>query len=256
ARQVQRVDVIHQRRITLGMRQRLAQAGTGQAQVTDNAEMARRDPARNTQAERIAADLGGHGLEHGAPVVHPGVRVGTLVRQRAEQGHGIPALAGQELVQQGHIGGGNTVDMHDVICQKIDPGCQEQSDRRGQYWSHHNKTKADPDDRPDDPTQCLPAVGGHQGMVDRNYGGMLIIFDRLFGTYVEEADEEPVDYGITRQVHSYNPLWPNLHEWVDMFRDVLKPGPLWLRLKHLWSPPRWQRPDNSCAVAEAQHANA
>src|SRR5690606_41013430 len=84
-----------------------------------------------------------------------------------------------------------TLSLHDALPIS---GCQEQSDRRSQYWHHHNKTKADPDDRPDDPTQCLPAVRGHQGMIDRNYGGMLIIFDRLFGTYVEEADERSEEH--------------------------------------------------------------
>ena len=47
----------------------------------------------------------------------------------------------------------------------------------------------------------------------------------------------------------------NLHEWVDMFHDVLKPGPLWLRLKHLWAPPEWRRPETTTA-AEAHNANA
>ncbi|CAD5107600.1 sterol desaturase family protein [Zestomonas carbonaria] len=83
--------------------------------------------------------------------------------------------------------------------------------------------------------------GRNPQYIDRNYGGILIVFDRLFGTFVEER--EPVEYGILRQVHSVNPLWLNLHEWVDMFRDVARPGPWRLRLKHLWAPPEWQRPD-------------
>ncbi|BAX63083.1 hypothetical protein [Burkholderia stabilis] len=69
---------------------------------------------------------------------------------------------------------------------------------------------------------------------------MLIIFDRMFGTYVEET--EPVDYGITQQIRSYNFLVLNLHEFVDMWRDVFAPGPVIQRLKHLWMPPEWERP--------------
>lgn len=69
---------------------------------------------------------------------------------------------------------------------------------------------------------------------------MLIVFDRLFGTYVEET--EPVDYGITQQIRSYNFLVLNLHEFVDMWRDVFAPGPILQRLKHLWMPPEWERP--------------
>jgi sterol desaturase/sphingolipid hydroxylase (fatty acid hydroxylase superfamily) len=75
--------------------------------------------------------------------------------------------------------------------------------------------------------------------IDKNYGGVLIIFDRLFGTYEPEVEE--VEYGIPRQIRSYNFLVLNFHEFVDMWRDVFAPGPLWQRLKHLWKPPEWER---------------
>ena len=76
--------------------------------------------------------------------------------------------------------------------------------------------------------------------IDKNYGGVLIIFDRLFGTYQEEV--EAVDYGIaTRQPKSHNLLTLNFHEFFDMWKDVRRPGPLWQRLKPLWMPPEYQR---------------
>lgn len=65
------------------------------------------------------------------------------------------------------------------------------------------------------------------------------MFDRLFGTYVEES--EPVDYGIVRQVRSHNLLTLNFHEFAAMLGDVARPGPLCLRLKHLWVAPEWLR---------------
>jgi len=98
--------------------------------------------------------------------------------------------------------------------------------------------------------------GRNERYIDKNYGGVVIIFDRLFGTFVEESDDVPVDYGITRQVDSYNPVWLNLHEWVDMFRDIMKPGPLGQRLKHLWMPPEWVRPDPAADATDARKANA
>lgn len=76
--------------------------------------------------------------------------------------------------------------------------------------------------------------------IDRNYAGVLIVWDKLFGTFVPE--QAPCDYGITRQIHTSNPLVMVFHEWRDMWRDVFKPGPLRLRLKHLWAPPEWERP--------------
>lgn len=78
--------------------------------------------------------------------------------------------------------------------------------------------------------------------IDRNYAGVLIIWDKLFGTFVPE--NERCDYGIVRQIHTRNPFVMMFHEWRDMFADVRRPGPLWLRVKHLWAPPEWQRPDD------------
>jgi sterol desaturase/sphingolipid hydroxylase (fatty acid hydroxylase superfamily) len=57
--------------------------------------------------------------------------------------------------------------------------------------------------------------------IDRNYGGFFILWDRLFGTYKAEDERLPVDYGITRGLNSWNPLWANLHVYADMVRDTL-----------------------------------
>lgn len=85
--------------------------------------------------------------------------------------------------------------------------------------------------------------GKNPQYIDKNYGGVLICFDRWFGTF--EPEEEAVVYGIPKQVHSHNILTLNFHEFLDMWRDVLRPGPLWLRLKHLWAPPEYERPDTA-----------
>ncbi|MBI3171891.1 MAG: sterol desaturase family protein [Hydrocarboniphaga effusa] len=92
----------------------------------------------------------------------------------------------------------------------------------------------------DTPSNHRVHHGRNAQYIDKNYGGVLIIFDRWFGTY--EPEVEKVNYGIVRQVRSYNFLVLNVHEFVDMLRDVLAPGPLWQRLKHLWKPPEWERP--------------
>ncbi|MDO9005859.1 MAG: sterol desaturase family protein [Aquabacterium sp.] len=75
--------------------------------------------------------------------------------------------------------------------------------------------------------------------LDRNYAGVLIIWDKLFGSFVPE--EAPCDYGIVKQIHTSNPLVMMFHEWQAMGRDAMRPGPLWQRLKHLWAPPDWER---------------
>jgi len=83
--------------------------------------------------------------------------------------------------------------------------------------------------------------GRNPGYIDRNYGGTLIIWDRLFGTFVAENAESPPEYGITTPVPSNNLLVLWTHEYRDMFRDMAQPGPMTQRLKHLWKPPEWGR---------------
>ncbi len=54
--------------------------------------------------------------------------------------------------------------------------------------------------------------------LDRNYGSTFIIWDRIFGTF--QAEEEQPEYGITKPVNSYNPIYLNFHEWIDIVKDV------------------------------------
>ena len=56
--------------------------------------------------------------------------------------------------------------------------------------------------------------------LDCNYGGVLIVFDRLFGSFVEERDDITPRYGLTTPLRSYNPFVIALHEWVRMAQDL------------------------------------
>lgn len=87
--------------------------------------------------------------------------------------------------------------------------------------------------------------GRNPRYVDRNMGGVFMIWDHLFRTYTAEDPAEPPEYGVVSQIGkkpSYNPVTLTLREYAGMFGDVLRPGPLALRLKHLWAPPEWRRP--------------
>jgi alkylglycerol monooxygenase len=55
--------------------------------------------------------------------------------------------------------------------------------------------------------------------LDRNYGGVLILWDRMFGTFQEELDEEPVVFGIRGAIKSWNPVKALTHIYVDMYQD-------------------------------------
>ena len=56
--------------------------------------------------------------------------------------------------------------------------------------------------------------------MDRNYGGVFILWDRLFGTYQEEDDNEPVVFGVTTPLASWNPLWANLQFYSQLWNDA------------------------------------
>lgn len=73
--------------------------------------------------------------------------------------------------------------------------------------------------------------------IDNNFGGTLIIWDRLFGTYVEAIPEEPIRYGIRRPVHSHNPLVLTFHEWHDMLADFQRARGVRGQLEALFGPP-------------------
>lgn len=70
--------------------------------------------------------------------------------------------------------------------------------------------------------------------LDKNYAGMFIIWDRLFGTFQVE-DEQPV-YGLTRPLDSWNPIWANLHVWVDLYRQA-RQAPYWTDKLKIWFMP-------------------
>jgi sterol desaturase/sphingolipid hydroxylase (fatty acid hydroxylase superfamily) len=62
----------------------------------------------------------------------------------------------------------------------------------------------------------------NQEYLDANFGGVLIVFDRLFGTFVAERDDLPCRYGLTRPLTTHNPLKIATHEWLRMGRDVMR----------------------------------
>jgi len=75
------------------------------------------------------------------------------------------------------------------------------------------------------------------GYIDRNYAGVLIIWDKLFGSFVEEDPAVPCEYGIVKPMRTHNPITLTFHEWRDMLRDAARPQPLRARLGQLFGPP-------------------
>ncbi len=79
--------------------------------------------------------------------------------------------------------------------------------------------------------------------LDRNYGGILIVWDRLFGTYKSEDDEEPCVYGTRGLLKSWDPLWANFSVYRQLAHDSWH-ARSWMDKVRVWfKPPGWRPAD-------------
>ncbi|GAB20444.1 hypothetical protein GOEFS_115_00840 [Gordonia effusa NBRC 100432] len=88
--------------------------------------------------------------------------------------------------------------------------------------------------------------GVNNPYLDKNYAGILIVWDRLFGTYAHEI--EPVRYGLTRNIDTHNPIKANYHEFVAMVRDVRKARSWRGRVAYILGPPGFSETQSEVAA--------
>ena len=80
--------------------------------------------------------------------------------------------------------------------------------------------------------------GRNPDYLDANYAGTLIIWDRMFGTFVPE--QEKVDFGLVKNLETLNPFVIIFHEYWAILKDVSQRGiSLWHRFCYLFAPPGW-----------------
>lgn len=84
--------------------------------------------------------------------------------------------------------------------------------------------------------------------LDKNYAGVFIVWDRMFGTFVRERDEDRPQYGIVKPLASFNILWAAVHEWVGIARDLWS-APWRHKLGYLLREPGWSH-DGSRETSE------
>lgn len=75
--------------------------------------------------------------------------------------------------------------------------------------------------------------------LDRNHAGVLIIWDKLFGTFSEETEKEKPVYGLTTNIETYNPLQVATHEYSAILKDVNRAKSWKDKLKYIFYSPGW-----------------
>ena len=92
--------------------------------------------------------------------------------------------------------------------------------------------------------------------LDANYGGVLIVFDRLFGTYIEERADLPCDYGLVSRVTTHNPIRINFEPWIGTVKDLASARSLGDAWMFLFGPPGWRPDGKGLTTAELRRAHA
>lgn len=83
--------------------------------------------------------------------------------------------------------------------------------------------------------------GANAKYIDRNHGGTLIIFDRLFGTFEREDPADPPRFGLTKNLNSFNPLRIAFQEWIAIARDVWLARGWKNKLRAVFGNPSWEQ---------------
>ena len=77
--------------------------------------------------------------------------------------------------------------------------------------------------------------------IDKNYGGMLILWDRMFGTFQGELDDDPVIFGVRKPLANWNPFWANLQVYSYLWFDAVH-AQRWRDKLGIWFRPTGWRP--------------
>ncbi len=91
--------------------------------------------------------------------------------------------------------------------------------------------------------------------LDANYGGVLIVFDRLFGSYIEERVDLPCDYGLVTRVTTHNPIGINFEPWIGLAKDLASARSLGDAWMFLFGPPGWRPDGKGLTTAELRKAH-
>lgn len=92
--------------------------------------------------------------------------------------------------------------------------------------------------------------GANVEYLDKNHAGILIIWDKLFGTFAPE--KKRVEFGLTKNIDTFNPLRIGFHEWAAIGRDVRRAPTLVAKLGYIFCPPGWSHDGSSLTAGALQ----
>lgn len=89
--------------------------------------------------------------------------------------------------------------------------------------------------------------------VDKNYGGVFIIWDRFFGTYQDELAEETPIFGLRKPLNSWNPLWANIHVYWNLLVDIKNTPGTMNKIKYAFKNPGWNPSEQTSKCHRTQN---
>lgn len=111
-----------------------------------------------------------------------------------------------------------------------------------QFWTHTEAVRRLPDWYEavfNTPSHHRVHHGSNVRYLDRNHAGVLILWDKLFGTFSAELDEEPVEYGLTTNLGTLSPWTVLVHGYTDLVADLRRADSFGDRLRYVLQPPGW-----------------
>lgn len=88
--------------------------------------------------------------------------------------------------------------------------------------------------------------------LDKNHGGIFLIWDKLFGTFQDVIPDVAPKFGVIHGPKNFSPVEANIHEFRSIVEDTRKSKNLWHRLKYIFYPPGWSHDGSSLTTRQIQ----
>ncbi|MCT8340289.1 sterol desaturase family protein [Flavobacteriaceae bacterium TK19130] len=86
--------------------------------------------------------------------------------------------------------------------------------------------------------------------MDKNHGGILNVFDRMFGTYKQLEDSIEIEYGVSKPPNSYNLYVILMHEYQNIWKDMAKTDNWYYKFMYVFGPPGWSHDGSTLTIKQ------